>query len=317
MSGIRISINQIEIFLTVARSRSISVAAKKLYITQPALSKWLHELEKTVGKELFVRNNRGVALTPEGELLYAKLHDPYHRFRVRIEQIALEGVENMENILRVGCLHDPEMIDAMSTFLSLYREAFPGEAAISELYNFGELREKLVIGDLDLVFTHSGDAVRIEGAGVRYLHGIDQFFWLPVSWPCPEFRAKKDYAALKGKPLLLEMRGGCEDAVKICRDHGFEPGRVKHVSSFLLLTYMIAQGEGFSIWGRYMPDVYADHLRRVPTIQSEGLPEAMVAAAWRKDDASPMVGRALRILDDPALGVKSEDLAKKGITSRW
>lgn len=56
-------------FLAVAREESISGAAKYLHLSQPSLSRQLMELERELGKELFIRGNRRITLTEEGELL--------------------------------------------------------------------------------------------------------------------------------------------------------------------------------------------------------------------------------------------------------
>ncbi|MFA6948652.1 MAG: LysR family transcriptional regulator [Eubacteriales bacterium] len=57
-------------FLEVAKSGSISGAARRLYVTQPAVSSGVAQLEGALGVKLFFRTSRGINLTPEGELLY-------------------------------------------------------------------------------------------------------------------------------------------------------------------------------------------------------------------------------------------------------
>ena len=42
-------------------------AAKQLFISQPSLSETMKELEAEIGIEIFLRSNRGISLTPEGE----------------------------------------------------------------------------------------------------------------------------------------------------------------------------------------------------------------------------------------------------------
>jgi DNA-binding transcriptional LysR family regulator len=54
----------------VAECGNISLAAEKLYISQPAVSKSVKKLEETSGVVLFSRNSRGVQLTSEGKLFY-------------------------------------------------------------------------------------------------------------------------------------------------------------------------------------------------------------------------------------------------------
>lgn len=57
-------------FLKVATSGSISSAARQLYVTQPAVSSGIMQLESALNVKLFFRTSRGITLTPEGELLY-------------------------------------------------------------------------------------------------------------------------------------------------------------------------------------------------------------------------------------------------------
>ncbi|MBR0528902.1 MAG: LysR family transcriptional regulator [Ruminococcus sp.] len=56
-------------FLAVAREQSYSVAAERLYLSQPTLSRQLKELEEELGTTLLIRSNKGVTLTEEGMIL--------------------------------------------------------------------------------------------------------------------------------------------------------------------------------------------------------------------------------------------------------
>lgn len=53
--------------VTVAEEKSITKAAKKLYISQPSLSLSIHSIEDSLGVELFVRSKNSVTLTPAGQ----------------------------------------------------------------------------------------------------------------------------------------------------------------------------------------------------------------------------------------------------------
>ena len=57
------NLNLYQIFYEVAGCRNFSVAAKKLYITQPAVSKAISRLEESLDTVLFYRSSRGVCLT--------------------------------------------------------------------------------------------------------------------------------------------------------------------------------------------------------------------------------------------------------------
>ena len=69
--------SQYRIFYEVARCGNISRAAKELYISQPAISKAIGKLEESLGTRLFLRNSRGVQLTPEGNVLFQHVSDAF------------------------------------------------------------------------------------------------------------------------------------------------------------------------------------------------------------------------------------------------
>jgi len=55
-----------EFIIAIAQNRSISLAADKLHIQQPTLSRYLHTIEESLGAELFDRSTTPLSLTPEG-----------------------------------------------------------------------------------------------------------------------------------------------------------------------------------------------------------------------------------------------------------
>lgn len=68
------TLNQLLYMVKIADTKSMNKAAKELYVSQPALSGAIHDLEDEVGTELFIRSNRGIVVTTEGEtfLSYAR-----------------------------------------------------------------------------------------------------------------------------------------------------------------------------------------------------------------------------------------------------
>ena len=62
-------IRVLKYFLAVAREQSYSVAAERLFLSQPTLSQQIKDLDEELGKTLFIRSNKGVTLTEEGMIL--------------------------------------------------------------------------------------------------------------------------------------------------------------------------------------------------------------------------------------------------------
>lgn len=61
------TLQQLKYALAIADCGSMNEAAKQLFISQPSLSETMKELETEIGIEIFLRSNRGISLTPEGE----------------------------------------------------------------------------------------------------------------------------------------------------------------------------------------------------------------------------------------------------------
>ena len=71
------NLNLYHIFYTVAKNKNISLAAKELYISQPAISKAISKLENNLETTLFIRSSRGVTLTEEGAILFEQVRNAF------------------------------------------------------------------------------------------------------------------------------------------------------------------------------------------------------------------------------------------------
>ena len=66
-----------KVFYHVAKVGSISLAAKELFVSQPAVSQSIKRLEDKLGGRVFIRTPRGMKLTQEGEILYRHFEQAY------------------------------------------------------------------------------------------------------------------------------------------------------------------------------------------------------------------------------------------------
>ncbi|MDD3174541.1 MAG: LysR family transcriptional regulator [Herbinix sp.] len=85
------------IFNSVAETCNISRAAKQLFISQPAVSKAIQNLEENLQVTLFIRNSRGVKLTGEGSLLYEYTKNAFDTLR--------RGEDSIRRIHELGIGH--------------------------------------------------------------------------------------------------------------------------------------------------------------------------------------------------------------------
>ncbi|MFO7666246.1 MAG: selenium metabolism-associated LysR family transcriptional regulator [Desulfobacterales bacterium] len=69
-----ITIQQLEVLIHLVAERSFSRAARRMFLTQPSLTKHIKNLEDAVGVKVINRQNRGITLTFQGRLLYDYAH---------------------------------------------------------------------------------------------------------------------------------------------------------------------------------------------------------------------------------------------------
>jgi len=113
---------ELNVFLTVARERSFSRAARKLYRTQPAVSITIRKLEDSIGEPLFARGARSGQLTDAGHLLLG--------YAERILNLRDEIKRAMEDLrsggrgeLSLGV--NESSIHALLPALARYRQLYP------------------------------------------------------------------------------------------------------------------------------------------------------------------------------------------------
>jgi DNA-binding transcriptional LysR family regulator len=114
---------QLEAFIHVAREKSFSRAAHKLFRTQPALSIAIKRLEEELGETLFDRSAKGGELTDAGRTLLS-----YAQRMLNLREEALEAVADYRRMLggslTIGA-NESTSLYLLPSLLLRYREAFP------------------------------------------------------------------------------------------------------------------------------------------------------------------------------------------------
>lgn len=164
------TLQQLKYAIAVADHNSMNEAAKALFISQPSLSGAMKELEKEIGFEIFIRTNRGIVITPEGEefLGYARqVTEQYRLLRNRyiekdskekfsvsmqhysfavkafVETVKCAGMENYE-----FAVHETKTYEVIENVKN-----FKSELGIIYMNDFNEQVLKKLLRDNQLNFT--------------------------------------------------------------------------------------------------------------------------------------------------------------------
>ena len=144
----RYTLRQLDTFVEVARDASVSAAAQRLHITQPAVSMQLRQLEQAVGVPLFETEGRRIRLTTAGQ--------EFHRLALAaLAQLKdLDDAFSAHRALKSGTVELAVVTTAkyfVPMLLVAFRRKFPGVAVKLRLENRGGVVELLTRNEIDLI----------------------------------------------------------------------------------------------------------------------------------------------------------------------
>ena len=93
---------RLKVFETVARRLNFTRAAEELFITQPAVTRHIKELERLLDARLFKREGRGIALTAEGVRLLAHSRRILKEYETLAEEISFGRNSPVSGELSLG-----------------------------------------------------------------------------------------------------------------------------------------------------------------------------------------------------------------------
>ncbi|HEY9417498.1 MAG TPA: LysR family transcriptional regulator [Pseudonocardia sp.] len=140
----------LRLFVVIAEEGSIHAGARRLMITQPAVSQTLRKLEREVGGALVIRTSRGIQLTPAGVALLDHGRDILSRMDAASNLV--RGIARTGNqVLRVGLMSGTASAgDLTFPIVAAFRERHPQvRLTVSDL-SFDDQFEALVTGRVDV-----------------------------------------------------------------------------------------------------------------------------------------------------------------------
>lgn len=112
------TLQQLKYLVTVAECKNITEAAEKLFISQPSLSASLHNLEEEMGVTAFVRSNKGVAVTREGEELLSYARNLLEQADIMKDRFCSDN--NRKPKFSVSCQHYSFAVNAFVDVVNEY-----------------------------------------------------------------------------------------------------------------------------------------------------------------------------------------------------
>jgi DNA-binding transcriptional LysR family regulator len=240
-------IRQLRAFVAIAETRTFTAGARRVNVTQAAISMQIRQLEEEVGLPLFTRTPRRAILTEAGEKLLERARKILREHDAALEELAeLAGAEHGR--LRIGSSSSSFATEDLPEILQELRERFP-QANISVFSGTSEvLTEKLLNGEIDIAFV----SLPIENPNIQTeLLYSDEI--VAIASPLHPFAKKRVISAteLASGPLILGERGGNTRRMidEFFTQVGVKPNVIMELSRQTAINRMVEKNMGLGIAG--------------------------------------------------------------------
>ena len=242
----------------IVKYGSLSEAAEALYISQPVLSQYINNLEKNLGKKLFLRKHHKLEITPAGKIFVREGRDIlnlYYNMQHKLEGANEEEIVNV----RLGISHFYGKY-YLPDILTKFSKEYPNvRFSITEALT-SELEDLVLSGKLDACLIpfyeyHDGldyhmlsqEEILVAvpaDSGINH-HAIDA---VPYK--------KLDISCLRDENfvLLSESQGFHNFGTALCEEHEFTPNIICKVLNWDTLNLLVYQGMGIG----FVPAVIAE-----------------------------------------------------------
>lgn len=253
----------LEYILAVIEEKNITKAAKRLYITQPTLTKYLNQLEQEYGVKFFDRTTSPIRLTEAGQLYVQRkklMAEEERSMRAQLKDLAAEKIT-----LTIGSGHtrgEKFLPNALKNFCSVHNDidlciTFPDEI---------DFYEKLKNGSIDLAF---GIIDVTNNVDIEYLEMTVESMGLvvPLDWgflpsgmdPSVTFQHPLQITAdmLNERNVIIPGRSTAADIsfMEMLSKYNIQFGRVITANNMILLRELVDLGLGYSFLsiGKHIP----------------------------------------------------------------
>ncbi|OJA45742.1 LysR family transcriptional regulator [Burkholderia ubonensis] len=284
-------LKQLRYFVAVAEELHFGRAAKRLFISQPALSFDIRKFEDALGVQLFARTSKSVALTNAGEVLLGEARRLLLQ-AAEAERLTVRSASGYAGRLRVGFVHSM-LYRGLPDAVRRFEADHPGvEIVLSEMNTQAQV-QAIQRGQIDLGYAHWGHfPPEVDSTPI---HAEPFVCCLPAGHPLAR-RRQVALAALADEPFILFPRDAAPHyhdlIIAQCVNAGFSPLIRHEARLWQTILSMIEFGMGVALVPRVLQQVKSGRLAFRPL--KDAPLESRTLELKRSGSAEPV---ALRFAD--------------------
>lgn len=197
-------IRQLRAFIAIAELGTFTAGARRVHVTQAAISMQIRQLENELNAKLFIRAPRRVMITEAGEQLLHRARQILRDHDAAVDEMAaLAGAERGR--LRIGSASAMVTTDVLPRLLKEIRKLHSGAEVTVASGTSESLVQQILAGELDVAFV----SLPVEARGIN-TERLSQDQLVAVASPRHRLAKQRTISAytLAGEKLILGERGG-------------------------------------------------------------------------------------------------------------
>lgn len=289
----QIELRHLKYFMAVAKELHFRKAAEKLYITQPALSRQILQLEQFLGAQLLTRDKRNVNLTKSGQYLYEE-----SQFLLNHLDFVKQNIHSIqkgeEGEIRIGFVGSAMQYVIPSLLRSINKESAGIHSVLTELTNQDQV-DRIRKDELDLGFIRT---MRLP-EGLNKLNVFEESFCLvlPKNHKISKqnFRSVDDFKAENFILFSSQYSHGYYDKIlSIFEDQGFTP-KVAHESVHASTIFrLVENGLGIGIVPASLKHGFDLNIKFIDLDKIRQ--RTTLSAIWKENNRNPILEKVIPLL---------------------
>lgn len=292
-------IRRLEEFLTVLDTGSVSKAAERLGIAQPALSQSLARLERELGVRLFQRSRRGAEPTAAARQIAEDVRSGVSRIANALDA-AQAIARGRAGVLRVG-LVSSALIDILPRGLRALREHAPGVRVVLREMSNAEQAQALSRGEIDVALAHT--PVALTGVMQEKVLMRERLVAAVPADLGPGREDRVSMAEIARTGLVMfphsQLPTFYESVMDTFRKAGLDAEVVQEANRTLTVLACVAAGCGIALLPSWIRSLDFKGVRYCEVADGARLPRFDVSAIWPKRSVPGLADAFVRACETP------------------
>lgn len=288
-------LKQLRYFVAVAEELHFGRAAKRLFISQPALSFDIRKFEDELGVQLFARTSKSVALTNAGEVLLGEARRLLLQAQ-EAQRLTIRSASGLAGRLKVGFVNSM-LYRGLPSAVRRFEADYPNVEVVLKEMNTHEQVQAILRGQIDVGYAHWGTFPPEISADTIFSEPF--LCCLPAAHRLAR-RRRVDLAALAHEPFILFPRDAAPHyhdlIIAQCVSAGFSP-QIRHEARLWQTVLTMVEFEmGVALVPSVLRQVRSERLRYLP-LAGDAL-ESRTLRLRHSDEREPVAERFGEYLDD-------------------